>query len=61
MILMFLGPSVFFTCETQEPLSFSPMSIVMLLLLVIPTLVLGIWYGPLLEWANKSVGLFLGN
>jgi NADH-quinone oxidoreductase subunit N len=47
--------------KEYEALSFSPMSIVLLLILVIPTLVLGIWYGPLLDWANKSVGLFLGN
>ncbi|MCL5991369.1 MAG: NADH-quinone oxidoreductase subunit N, partial [Bacteroidetes bacterium] len=45
----------------HEPMAFSPMSIIMLLLLAIPTLVLGIWYGPILDWTNKSVGLFLGN
>jgi NADH-quinone oxidoreductase subunit N len=45
----------------NEPLSYSAPAIIVVLLLVIPTLVLGLWFNPLVEWANKSVNLFLGN
>ncbi len=42
------------------PLSISPFQTVLLLILVIPTLLLGIYFTPLIEYAQASVSMFLG-
>ncbi|MDQ1266321.1 MAG: NADH-quinone oxidoreductase subunit [Bacteroidota bacterium] len=42
----------------QEPLEFSPASIIMLFVLVIPTLVFGLYFGPVVNWATESMKLF---
>ena len=47
--------------EDAENYSFHPLAIVLLMALVIPTLLFGIYFGPIVNWANNSVGIFLGN
>jgi NADH-quinone oxidoreductase subunit N len=45
---------------TKEKLSYSPAAIIILIILVIPTLLFGVYFTPIVEWANKSVSIFLG-
>ncbi len=45
----------------KEPLKFSAASQIVVLILAIPTLVFGLFYGPILRWAEYSVRMFLGN
>lgn len=44
----------------KEPFGFSVASQVVVLLLAIPTLIFGLFYGPILRWAEFSVKMFLG-
>ncbi|MDP2208501.1 MAG: NADH-quinone oxidoreductase subunit N [Bacteroidota bacterium] len=41
----------------HEPIKFSPSHFIVALLLVIPTLVLGLYFGPLVDFAQASVGI----
>lgn len=45
---------------SAEPLRFSPANVLVLLLLVVPTVVLGLYFGPLVEMAQASVVMFTG-
>lgn len=45
----------------KEKLCYSPITIVILLALAVPTLLFGLWYSPILSWANASVKFFIGN
>ena len=48
--------------ETNKaPFKFSLASELVVLALAIPTLVFGLFYGPILRWAEYSVKMFLGN
>ncbi len=48
--------------ESDKPdLKYSPASIIILLMLAIPTLLFGLYFTPIIEWANKSAVIFLGN
>jgi NADH-quinone oxidoreductase subunit N len=48
--------------DSKKPaLNYSPASIIILLLLAIPTLFFGLYFTPIIEWANKSAMIFLGN
>lgn len=44
----------------KEKLIFSPAAIVFLFILAVPTILLFIWFGPILDWAKSSVGIFMG-
>ena len=44
--------------EGSGPIRFSFPQVVVLLLLVIPTLLFGLYYGPIVDWANASVAMF---
>ncbi len=44
--------------SSAEPLKFPPLQVAVLLLLVIPTILLGLYFGPLVEVAQASVGMF---
>ena len=46
--------------KEEEAFHFSPGSIVLLVLLAIPTLLFGIYWSPIAEWAQKSAAIFLG-
>ncbi|MFA9390620.1 MAG: NADH-quinone oxidoreductase subunit N [Prolixibacteraceae bacterium] len=47
--------------ETETPkVTFSPIAIVIVVALAIPTLVLGLYFGPIVEWANSSMNIFIG-
>ena len=41
-----------------KPLTFEPANIVLLLVLLVPTLALGLYFGPLVEFAQNSVAMF---
>ncbi|HTX18704.1 MAG TPA: NADH-quinone oxidoreductase subunit N [Bacteroidota bacterium] len=43
---------------SAEPLTFDAMSIVVLLVLLVPTLALGLYFGPLVTFAQNSVAMF---
>lgn len=43
---------------SREPIRFSPFQVVILLALVVPTLLFGIYFGPLVEYAQASVSMF---
>jgi len=43
---------------SNEPITFAPVQIAVLLLLAIPTLVLGLYFGPLVSFAQASVVMF---
>ena len=45
---------------SSEPIRFSALQIVLLLLLLVPTLVLGVYFSPLVEYAQASVAMFGG-
>ena len=51
--LFFFEPS-----ENEEELVFSTASKVILLILLIPTLLLGVYFSPLIEFAGKSIQMF---
>ncbi len=44
--------------DSSEPIRFSPFQIVLLLVLLVPTLVLGVYFSPLVEYAQASVSMF---
>jgi len=44
--------------EGSGPVRFSIPQVLLLLLLVIPTLLFGLYYGPLVDWANASIVMF---
>ncbi len=46
--------------EPKEKMSFSYVSLVLLLLLAIPTVLFGVYFTPILAWARSSVEIFLG-
>ncbi len=47
--------------DSEKPaLSYSPASIVVLMFFAIPTLLFGLWFQPIIYWANKSAMIFLG-
>jgi NADH-quinone oxidoreductase subunit N len=46
--------------ETAKTFEFSAPSIIMLFIFVIPTLLFGIYYTPIVAWAESSVKIFLG-
>jgi NADH-quinone oxidoreductase subunit N len=48
------------TDTQKEKLSYSPASIVLAFVFAIPVVILGVYYTPLFNWANASVGIFLG-
>ena len=43
---------------TAQPLQFSAVQIIILLILVIPTIILGVYFGPLTEYAQTAVKMF---
>ena len=45
----------------KEPVKVSIAGMIVLAVLAIPTLALGIWFAPIVNWANASVGILLGN
>lgn len=45
--------------EAKETFKFSIPSIVLMLALAIPTLLFGIYFSPIVNWAEQSVGIFL--
>ncbi|MBX3044322.1 MAG: NADH-quinone oxidoreductase subunit N [Candidatus Kapabacteria bacterium] len=45
----------------KEPFSFSYASQLVVFMLALPTLIFGLFYGPILRWAEFSVKMFLGN
>ncbi len=45
---------------SAESISFAPHQIALLLVLVVPTVVLGLYFGPLVEFAQSSVTMFMG-
>jgi NADH-quinone oxidoreductase subunit N len=47
--------------STKSKVTFSPFALVVVLLLAIPTLVLGMYFGPIIEWANASMMIFTGH
>ena len=47
--------------ENAEKWSFSPASIAVVVLLAIPTLLLGVYFGPIVEWANNSAAMLFAN
>ena len=48
------------TADDTESLSFSPSSLVLLLVFVVPTLLLGIYWNPLYELSKVSLGKLMG-
>ncbi len=46
--------------EDNQIYEFSPGSYILLLLLAIPTLIFGVYFTPILNWAEYSVKIFLG-
>jgi len=40
---------------------FKPASMIMLYILAIPTLLFGVWFTPIVSWAEQSVKIFIGN
>jgi len=48
--------------DSQGPaLEYSPASVIVLVLLAVPTLLFGLYFTPIIEWADKSAMIFLGN
>lgn len=44
--------------ESQgSKITFTPAVLALVLLLAVPTLILGIWFGPLVDWANLSMAI----
>lgn len=46
--------------STKPKLKFSPATILIVLLLAVPTLAFGIYFTPIVEWANYSMNIFMG-
>lgn len=46
--------------KKNEEFNFSPMSVVLMIALAIPTLLFGIYFQPIVDWAEKSVAMFVG-
>ncbi len=44
----------------KEALEFSPASVAVMVLIAIPTLLFGLYWSPIINWANNSVIMFLG-
>ena len=44
----------------KSTLSYSPATIIILLILTLPTLALGVYFSPIIEWANRATTMFLG-
>lgn len=42
----------------QHAIEFSPLQVVVLIVLVLPTVVLGLYFGPLVEYAQASISMF---
>jgi NADH-quinone oxidoreductase subunit N len=47
--------------STQPKLSFAPSALALVLLLAIPTLILGLYFSPVIDWANASIAIFTGH
>jgi NADH-quinone oxidoreductase subunit N len=47
--------------ENESSFEFHPLAVALVVILAVPTLVLGLYFGPIIDWANNSVGIFLGN
>ncbi len=47
--------------STKTRLKYSPIVILIVLFLAIPTLIFGIYFTPIVEWANYSMNIFIGN
>lgn len=47
--------------STKPKVTFSSFAMVIVLLLAIPTLILGVYFGPIIEWANASMMIFTGH
>lgn len=47
--------------KPAEPFKFSAPSLVLVVLLIIPNLLFGLYFTPILSWAESSVAIFLGN
>lgn len=45
----------------KEKLEYSPVAIIIVLILAVPTLIFGIYFTPIVQWANHSVNIFIGN
>ena len=47
--------------STQPKLTFSVSALALVMLLAIPTLILGLYFSPVIEWANASIAIFTGH
>jgi NADH-quinone oxidoreductase subunit N len=47
--------------SSNSKIVFSPSIIIIVLLLTIPTLVFGLYFTPIVEWANYSINILIGN
>lgn len=45
--------------ENKEPYEFNPGAVVLVVLLAIPTLLFGIYWGPIVQWAQNSITILL--
>ena len=45
----------------KDKLVYSPIAILIVLLLAVPTLIFGIYFTPIVEWANYSMNIFIGH
>ncbi len=52
--------TVYLTNVEREKMSFSPASVIVIVLLAVPTLLLGVFFQPIVNWASRSAQLFLG-
>jgi NADH-quinone oxidoreductase subunit N len=46
--------------ELQERIDFSPASIAIVAILAVPTLILGVYFSPIVSWASASASIFIG-
>ncbi len=46
--------------EFKEKYTFSPASVVLLMVFAVPTLLFIVYYSPVVQWANNSLSMFLG-
>lgn len=47
--------------ESKEPhFEFSPLSVLLVLILAVPTILFGVYYGPVVDWASSSVKILIG-
>ena len=47
--------------SAKTKLVFSPITIAIVLMLAIPSLLFGVYFTPIVEWANYSMNIFVGN